>query len=71
MQHCQLAPVEEVVDRYRDAVQLPTYYEAGFTAAEEAAIEEETQAVAALFGYESGTSISKIYLPSTDPPLVC
>ena len=34
------------------------YYEAGFTTAEEAAIEEETQAVAALFGYESGTLLA-------------
>ena len=64
MQHCQLAPVEEVVDRYRDAVQLPTYYEAAFTAAEEAAIEEETQAVAALFGYESETLLADYPLVS-------
>ena len=40
-----------VIDRFRDRISAPTYYETGFSVEEEAAIVEECRDVAGLYGW--------------------
>ncbi len=53
--HARLDPPAGMIEGFAARVSAPSYYESGFTDAERAAIGEETAAVAARFGYGSGT----------------
>lgn len=53
--HCGIDDrTDDIVDRFRDSISRPDYYEADFTDAEEDAITEETEETAARFGYQGG-----------------
>jgi hypothetical protein len=50
-EHCDLSDADALIDRFSGRLHAPTYYVPEFTRAEESAIGEETQEIAALFGY--------------------
>jgi hypothetical protein len=52
LRHCELADAESIVACQAPGIHSPTYYESNFSPEELAAIREETDATASLWGYE-------------------
>lgn len=55
LDHCGLDECDEIAS-FADGIHAPTYYRADFTPDEEQVIAEETDSVAAMFGYETATT---------------
>lgn len=71
--HCGLEAMQPLMAQYEAKLHRPAYYSPSFTAADERAIVEETDAVATLFGYANSTQSDgrpEAVWPSTEIALV-